>query len=326
MGVPRPRVRQLASALLVVAAICLPSAVAAQPAVQAPELLFIAPPELEAAAAGLGRLDTSTLVTVMRLLGMTEAGPPIRVMVAPEDAPVARSTPSWVAGFADGKAGHIVIFPSRTPSYPYDSQETLLNHEVTHVLVSRAAPYAEIPRWFHEGLAMALEGGWSVRDRSQVAMAIVSGRRSLAAVEADFQGSATQAARAYGVAGAFMRDLIGRHGPQFPARVIAALNAGARFEDAFSVATFTSLNEAERLFWQDSWWYRVVPVLTSSIVLWMLIVLLAMSARRRRAEQRRFLHERWREEERASPAAPNPQSLVPKSQIPNPQSLVPEEE
>jgi hypothetical protein len=107
-----------------------------------------------------------------------------------------------------------------------------------------------------------------------------------------------------------MRDLVGRHGPQFPARVIAALNAGARFEDAFGVATFTSLAEAERVFWQESWWYRVVPVLTSSIVLWMLIVLLAVSARQRRAERRRVIHERWEAEERAiSAPIPHPSSL-----------------
>jgi hypothetical protein len=268
-------------------------------AIRPPELVIVAPPALDAAAAGLRRLDTQKLVTVMRLLGLTEAGPPITVMLVSEDSPAARQSPSWVAGFADGDAGLIVIFPARTPSYPYDSMEALLHHEVTHVLVRRAAPGADVPRWFHEGLAMTLEHTWGLRDRSELALAVVGGEQTLATLDADFRGSAATAARAYGVAGAFVRDLISRHGTEFPARLLVSMRSGARFDEAFSAATSLPLADAERLFWRDSWWYRVVPVLTSSIVLWMLIVLLAVSARRRRAKRRRALREQWETEELA---------------------------
>jgi hypothetical protein len=176
--------------------------------------------------------------------------------------------------------------------------EALLHHEVAHVLIARAAPSGDIPRWFHEGLAMALERTWGIRDRSELALAVVAGRRSLAAIDADFRGSTSSAARAYGVSGAFVHDLIGRHGPGFPARVLASLAAGASFDDAFAGATAMSLAEAERVFWRESWWYRVVPWLTSSIALWIGIVALAVVARRRRAARRRLLRERWDAEER----------------------------
>ena len=304
MWISRRLVRQLAFGLLLAAAISLPGTVSVlEQAIRPPELAFVAPPELEAVAASLRRLDTLKLVAVMRLLGMTDAGAPITVMLAPEDSPVARGTASWVAGFANGDAGLIVILPARTPSYPYDSMEALLHHEIVHVLVSRAAPGAEIPRWFHEGLAMTLEQTWGLRDRSELALAVVGGRRSLATLEADFHGSASAAARAYGVSGAFVRDLIRRHGPVFPARLLASLAAGARFDDAFNAATSASLADAERLFWRESWWYRVVPFVTSSIAIWMVIVLLAVSARRRRVARRRALHERWEAEEHARSAA-----------------------
>jgi hypothetical protein len=292
-------VRRLALGLvLIVASLFAGSAAARQQLPKPPELSIIAAPGLEAAAKGLARLDTAKLVTVMQMVGLSDAGPPITVILTPENSDVARGTPSWVAGFADGDRGVIVIFPSRTPSYPYDSMEELLHHEVAHVLIARAAPSADIPRWFHEGLAMALERTWGIRDRSELALAVVGGRRSLAALDADFRGSATSAARAYGVAGAFVADLISRHGPGFPARVLASLAVGAPFADAFSRATAMSLAEAERVFWRESWWYRVLPWLTSTFAVWMGIVALAVVARRRRAARRRALRERWEIEER----------------------------
>ena len=307
MWISRPRVRSLAFSVLLAATTLVYTGVttsAEQPlAIRPPTLVIVAPPSLEPAAEGLRQLDTQKLITVMRLLGLNDAGPPITVTLVPEDGPVARQAPSWVAGFAIADASQIVIFPARTPSYPYDSMESLLHHEVTHVLVGRAAPGANIPRWFHEGLAMALERTWGLRDHSEAAMAVVLGEGSLATLDDDFRGGPASAARAYGVAGAFVRDLIGRHGAGFPARLLASLAGGAPFDDAFRVATSTTLAEAERLFWRDSWWYRVVPFLTSSLVLWMVIVLLAISARRRRAMRRRVLRERWEAEERDAAAA-----------------------
>ena len=245
----------------------------------------------------------------MLMVGLRDAGPPITVILTPEDSPVARATPSWVAGFADGGRGVIVIFPSRTPPYPYDSMEALLHHEIAHVLIARAAPTAEIPRWFHEGLAMALERTWGIRDRSELALAIVGGRRSVAALDADFRGNEASAARAYGVSGAFVHDLIKRHGPAFPARLLASLAVGMPFDDAFSKTTAMSLAEAERVFWRESWWYRVVPWLTSTLALWTGIVALAVVARRRRAVRRKALRERWETEERERELRAEPDSV-----------------
>jgi hypothetical protein len=287
-------------ALAVVAATLRTADVAARQEVpRPPALSIVTAPGLEAAAKSLTRFDTAKLITVMQLVGLVDPGPPITVVLSAEDSPVARQTPSWVAGFADGDAGLIVIFPARTPSYPYDSMEALLHHEVAHVLIARAAPGAAIPRWFHEGMAMALERTWGIRDRSELALAVVGGRRPLATLDADFLGSASSAARAYGVAGAFVHDLTTRHGRGFHARVLSSLAAGATFEAAFSGATAMSLAEAERVFWRESWWYRVVPWLTSSFALWTAIVALAVVARRRRAARRRALRQRWDDEQSA---------------------------
>jgi hypothetical protein len=290
--------RRLALGVLI-AAMVRPGIASGQAPLQPPELSIVAPPAFTPIAKRIERLDRGKLISLMRAVGLDEAGPPITVMLVAEDEPLARRTRDWVAGLADSGSGVIAIFPSRTPPYPYDSVEALLHHEVAHILIGRAAPGAAIPRWFHEGLAMGLERTWGLRDRSQLALAVIGGRRSMAALDADFDGGAASAARAYGVAGAFVHDLIGRHGPEFPSRVLAALAAGATFDEAFGQVTAMSLAEAERRFWRDSWWYGVVPLLTSSLALWIAVVVLAVVARRRRAVRRRALRERWDAEERA---------------------------
>jgi hypothetical protein len=91
--------------------------------------------------------------------------------------------------------------------------------------------------------------------------------------------------------------------------VLASLAAGIPFDDAFDRATAVSLAEAERVFWRESWWYRVVPWLTSSFAIWIAIVALAVIARRRRAARRRALRERWDAEERAGERTDEPPSL-----------------
>lgn len=287
-----------------IAATALAAVAARQLDTRPPHLTIVAPPELQGAATQIERFDTAKLLRVMRLVGVHDAGPPITVMLAPESSPVAARTADWIAGFADGRAGLIVLFPARTPSYPYDSMEALLHHEVTHVLVSRAAPAAEIPRWFHEGLAMALERSWGFRDRSEFALALLGGQRTLADVERGFRGSPASVSRAYSVAGAFVRDLMSAHGQGFAAPLLATLATGVPFEEAFRRTTGVPLAEAERAFWNDGWWYRVLPLLTSSAALWLAIVGLAVYARRQRAARRRAQRQRWDDEEQAAAASP----------------------
>src|SRR5688572_13295155 len=191
-----------------------------------PELVVTGPPELRWVATRIERTDRAQFDDVMRLVGLREPGPRIDIILAPEDSELARGTPSWIVGFADGGAATIVLFPSRSPSYPYDSLDDVLRHEIAHVLIARAAPDAAIPRWFHEGLAMAVERRWGIADDTRVAMAAF-GTGNVADLDGEFQRSAARAARAYGVSGAFVRDLLGRYGTDFPALPLARRSTGA---------------------------------------------------------------------------------------------------
>ena len=260
------------------------------------------------AAARFRQVDTSHLGAIARLLGLTAAGEPVSVILAGEDSDVARDTPPWIAGFAIGGRNTVVIFPARAARYPDDSLEALLNHEIAHVLIHRAAGGNPLPRWFNEGLATTVERTWRFEDARHLAWAVASGRElDLAGIDAEFGRGEGPAARAYAVSGAFVRSVIDRHGPRAPGAILARVAGGERFEAAYESVTGEALEDAEALFRRDVVsWDRILPILTSPFVLWTGISLLALYAivvsRRRRRERR----DAWPEEDSQEGARSDP--------------------
>jgi hypothetical protein len=247
----------------------------------------------------LRRLDRDKLRTIVQLVGLEDPGPPIRVMLAPEDSELARATSSWIAGLAHGVTSTIVLFPSRSLQYPHDSLEAVLRHELAHILIVRAADGQAVPRWFNEGLAVVAERAWHFEDRWQLEWALISADQlRMDEVNDLFQAGSSGAGQAYALASAFVRHIIETQGSDVPARILAAVANGVPFEVAFEQATGRSLVEAERSFHVElTSWTRQLPLLTSPFVLWMIVTLLALSAiyvrGRRSAERRR----KWTEEE-----------------------------
>jgi hypothetical protein len=268
-------------------------------AVLPPQLTFEAPPRFAPTASRLRASAPAQLGSILRLTGLADPGPPIRVVLAPEGSPEAGLVPRWVVGYALGEQGLIVLLPERVPSYPDSSLDDVLLHETAHVLVARAAGGRPLPRWFQEGMAMIAGRSWGLDDRTRLTLALLVDRPvSLTALDGQFARGQAEVNRAYSVAGSFVRDLLDRYGPAVAPAILAGVARGLTFEDAFFAATGTSLAAAEDSFWsRQTFWYRWVPVLTSSVTLWLLITLLALWAirhrRRRDAAQRRI----WEEEE-----------------------------
>jgi hypothetical protein len=268
-------------------------------AVEPPRLEIEAPPSLEPIARRLGVLDRGELESAMRLVGLREPGPPIRVILAPEGSEAAERVPPWVSGYAFGEMGVIVLLPQRVPAYPDSSLDDLLRHEVAHVLVARASGGRPLPRWFHEGMAMIAGLSWGFDDRSRLTLALLTDRPvSLNALDDRFAGTQPEVNRAYAISGAFVREVFERYGPEAAPEILAGVARGLSFEDAFRTATGVSLAEAEESFWgRQTFWYRWVPVLTSSVTLWLLITLLALWAIRRRRRRDAAIRRMWDEEE-----------------------------
>jgi hypothetical protein len=277
----------------------------------AQRLVVEAPASLEPLAARLRALDPVQIEGAARLVGLTDPGPPIRVVLAGEGSVEALSAPSWVAGYALPERGVVVLLPARSPRYPDSSIEDLLRHEVAHVLVGRASNNRPLPRWFHEGVAMIAGLAWGLEEQSRLAATLVRGAEvPMAVVDQRFSGGEGEVRSAYTLAGAFVRDLLRQHGRDAIGATLSGVAAGLPFEEAFARATGTTLAAAESDFWErQSFWYRWVPFLTSSVVLWILITLLALWAMRRRRARDAARMAAWEAQEQAAAAAAAARSI-----------------
>jgi hypothetical protein len=193
----------------------------------------------------------------------------------------------------------VILLPSRRPTYPNDSLEGLLHHEVTHVLIDRAAGGRPIPRWFHEGVAMAAARGWEVEDRARLMVELLPGRRlSLPEVDSLFSMGAGPAHRAYSLSGAFVRDLMQRHGASICGEILERVGRGLTFDESFLRATGMTLESATDSFYRrQNFWNRWLPLLTSTFTVWTGISLLALWAIKRRRERDLRRKEAWTLEE-----------------------------
>jgi hypothetical protein len=260
---------------------------------------FEAPPSLDGAVAELRWLPSERWQEVSELVGLPGPGPPIRVLVVPEEAPLARRTPRWVEGFAVAGESVVVLLPERVSSYPYDSLPALLTHEVTHVLLDRATGGRELPRWFQEGVALLAARDWQLADRERLLVGGIGGvPPSTDALERAFAGDGYATETAYAIAGALAQDLVRRHGREVVAAIAREVAGGRSFDDAFATAAGTPLADFEAAFWRRfRLLYRWLPFATSGTALWLGVTALALAAMARRRARDAAIRRRWEDEE-----------------------------
>jgi len=161
----------------------------------------------------------------------------------------ASGMPHWAAGVAHPPSGEIIIARHGPDGAPTNLEE-LLRHEMAHVVLHRAVggeeAGAELPRWFHEGVAEAWNGTLSFGRTQTLAAAVFGpGVPDLERLEASFHGTdGPQAAVAYAAARdlvEFMRaqDATGMRMRQ----LMTELRSGRRFEVAVIRAYGVSLEE-----------------------------------------------------------------------------------
>jgi hypothetical protein len=291
--------QRLTSALVVVLVLLLPAAGVAEW-----RLEIHAPASLAGAAERIRRLDGRALESALARAGLA-LPPEARVTLLAEDDPRARSTPSWVVGLAFPPRD-IAIFPARITSYPYDSLESVLRHEVAHLALDIAAEGRPLPRWFHEGVAISVDAGWRVTHQARLLFEVAR-EPAVGDVEtlfvSDHQHETT---RAYLLAAVLVADLRQRHGADLPGAVARRVAAGEPFERAFEIETGDTPDGAATRAWAAYVrWTTWIPALTSASALWLVILAVATAAfvarRRRRARIRR----RWEEEERWQDDSPS---------------------
>jgi MYXO-CTERM domain-containing protein len=282
--------------VLVAVLVALTTARAQQP----PQLTIMAPEELAPARARLESFNLLPLAGIVRTVGLAEPGPPIQVVLAGEDSEAASGVGEWVAGYALSNAGLVVLFPARSPVYPHDTLEDVLRHEVSHVLIARAAGGRSVPRWFHEGLSVAVERPWDLEDRSRLVWELMAGPRlRLREIDAMFEGAQAAQSRAYSLSAAFVRDIIREHGSHAPAAILRLVREGDEFERAVATVAGRPLGFVEDGFWnRQRVWTVWMPLVTSGEAFWLFVMVLAGLAVWRRRRHSREIRRRWEEEER----------------------------
>ena len=257
--------------------------------VQAQVVSIDAPAALHAAAARVRGLDWDALDYDLARAGLV-IPPAIHVTLVAEDTPRAREVPRWVVGRAFG-ATHLELFPARTGRYPYASLEAVLRHEVAHLALASAAADKPLPRWFHEGVATSVEGGWSGADQVRLALAALTSPR-LGDVRTLFASDAApDSALAYLLAATVVDDLRMRQGRDVPGAIARRVSEGVPFDQAFEEMTGATPDEAAGRAWRAFRWYT--PLLASAAsgtAVWLLMLGLAGIAfvvrRTHRARQR----------------------------------------
>ena len=112
-------------------------------AVQPLELTIEAPPTLDATAGRVREIDQAQLAAALALAGL-EVPARVHITLIPPNDPRARQTPEWIVGRAFG-AEQIEIFPDRVSSYPYDSLESVVRHEMVHLALAARAGGRPLP-------------------------------------------------------------------------------------------------------------------------------------------------------------------------------------
>jgi peptidase MA superfamily protein len=274
-----------------------------------------APPEARIQLEALARRAASLLPRIEAELDVRPAAPYRIVLIPPgptgdrEIAALQRAAPSWAAGFLlpGRRVGAIRI--ALADGYPYADVASVLAHESTHMLLHDAVA-GELPRWFGEGVATAVEREWGMRDVLVYSSSLLTGALpGLADLDAAFDSGDDRARTAYAASFDFILWTVRRFGDGVIRRILEEA-ARRPFAEAWQSATGASLSQSEADWRRGSLLlYRIVPALTGSTVLWIGITFLALAAgARRRARSRRLLQS-WEAEERAASAGDEDETM-----------------
>ena len=260
------------------------------------DIVVSSPASLSAYADRVGRIDRAALAEALASAGLALPSE-IRITLVDEGEAAARAVPDWIAGLAWGDRD-IVIFPGRVLSYPYDSLESVVRHEVTHLALDARAGGAPLPRWFHEGVATSVDSGWKTSARFQLLLAMLARPDTAELTRLFVSRSESDTIRAYLLSARLVHDLRERHGQAVPGAVARRVASGLSFDEAFRAETGIAPDAAADAAWAGyRRWTAWVPAVTSPSAAWTLILVLAVVAfvaqRRRRVRRRR----RWDEED-----------------------------
>jgi hypothetical protein len=191
---------------------------------------------------------------------------------------LAAQLPEWGAGGATGP--DTVIVPLDRPFVVQRNLEQVVEHELVHCAIIRAARGAAIPRWFHEGVAMTLSGEIDMEEKMALARSALFNRllpfESIDQVNAK---SREGALLAYSQSHAAVLFLVEKYGIDVVGMLVESSAANGSFEAGVFATLGQTLPELHALLVtgvRDR--YGLAYVLGDLMYVWIVIIVLATVA------------------------------------------------
>lgn len=223
--------------------------------------------------------------------------------------------PDWADGTAWASLGLVFLHAPDARAGTATPLETVLDHELVHVLLGRAFHPQPVPRWLQEGLAQFYAGEVGPQTAEALAQAGGAGELlPLAQITRGFPRDPVTAQLAYAESADFVAFVHAQYGEEALRKLIRAIGGGQSFEDAVYTATGQDAKALEGA-WLEQWaspWLRVVRIANSS-VLWFVGSLAIVFGAYRRWKRGRDKLRAWEAEEarRLAALTPKPAPLFP---------------
>ncbi len=230
----------------------------------------------------------------------------IRLATDPDElralAPEAAPPPPYATGVTYPDLGLVLLSFAAPETWERPAMDKVLTHELSHLALHRAAPGAQLPRWFVEGLAVQQSGEHSVARVQTLAEAVVGGTLlPLSGLSARFP----ERAHAVGLAYAQSASVVGflraddKKLIKFE-RLLRELRHGETFRGALRETYYLSIADLEREWRADvSDRFTALPLLVTGSGVWALALVLSVAAWVRRRRKQRETLARWSAEEEA---------------------------
>jgi hypothetical protein len=197
-------------------------------------------------------------------------------------------TPEWADGTAWPESGAVFLRAPRARLDATRPLETVMKHEIVHVLLGRAFMPNHPPRWLQEGLAQVYAGEDDLTSSQALSRGLSERGKpyGLDQLNAGFPRSAEGAQLAYAESADFISYVREKHGEKALRKLIAALAQGKGIDSALYIATGDTLEEVDKAWtaslerrW-SSWEWAVGPQIVGA-GLGILAVAALITARRR---------------------------------------------
>lgn len=216
--------------------------------------------------------------------------------LSPRNAP----PPAYAVGVAYPALGLIVLSVVDPQSFFPPNLNDVMTHELSHVLLHRAAGQHPLPLWFVEGLAVHQAGEQRLsRVQTLWEAAVVDEVLSTAELSQRFPTRPRQVNLAYAQSADLVEYLLRSEANRtYLVALLREVKAGRPFEQALLSAYGVDLPYLEHEWRRSlSERYRVLPMVLTGTALWGgIAVLVVVAFIRRRKDQRQRLS-RWAEEE-----------------------------